>query len=117
MPKRNVLRRLQKEYNTWLQLCKNKMRLSDPGRKIKLVECGIAAEGEKVPENELNERLKQLLVAPKNAGMVLNTEEASAENIIEVESHNESNEEDELDYIQNGASDIIEGMDADDSDE
>ena len=33
MPKRNVLRRLQKEYNTWLQLCKNKMRLSDPGRK------------------------------------------------------------------------------------
>ena len=76
---------------------------------------GIAAEGEKVPENELNERLKQLLVAPENAGMVLNTE-ASAENIIEVESH-ESNEEDELDYIQNGASDIIEGMDADDSDE
>ena len=34
--------------------------------------CGIAAEGEKVPENELNECLKQLLVAPKNAGMVLN---------------------------------------------
>ena len=78
--------------------------------------CGIAAEGEKVPENELNERLKQLLVAPENAGMVLNTEEASAENIIEVESHNESDEKDELDFIQNGANDIIEGLDADDYD-
>ena len=55
--------------------------------------CGIAAEGETVPENELNERLKQLLVAPENAGMVLNTEEASAENTIEVKSHNESDEE------------------------
>ena len=61
--------------------------------------CGIAAEGEKVPENELNERLKQLLVAPENAGMVLNIEEASAEIIIEVESHNESDEEVELDFI------------------
>ena len=78
--------------------------------------CGIAAEGEKVPENKLNEGLKQLLVAPENAGMVLNTEEASAENIIEVESHNESDEEDELDFIQIGASDIIEGLDADDYD-
>ena len=68
--------------------------------------CGIAAEIEKVPENELNECLKQLLVAPENAGMVLNIEEASRENIIEVESHNKSNEEDELDFIQNGASDI-----------
>ena len=75
--------------------------------------CGIAAEGEKVPENELNERLKQLLVAVENAVMVLNTEEASAENIIEMESHNESDEKDELDFIQNGASDIIEGLDAD----
>ena len=52
------------------------------------------SRGRKVPENELNERLKQLLVAPENAGMVLNTEEASAENIIEVESHNKSYEED-----------------------
>ena len=75
--------------------------------------CGIAAEGKKVPENKLNERLKQLLVAPENARMVLNTEEASAENIIEVESHNESDEEDELDFIQNGANDIMEGLDAD----
>ena len=78
--------------------------------------CGIAAEGEKVPENELNERLKQLFVAPENAEMLLNTEEASAENIIEVESHNESDEEDELDFIQNGANDIMEGLDADDYD-
>ena len=76
--------------------------------------CGIAAHGEKVRENELNERLKQLLVAPENAGIVLNIEEASAEYIIEVESHNEFDEEDELDFIQNGASDIIEGLDADD---
>ena len=38
MPKRNVLRRLQKEYNTWLQLCKNKLRLSDPGRKREMFE-------------------------------------------------------------------------------
>ena len=38
MPKRNVLRRLQKEYNTWLQLCKNKMRLSDPGGKREMFE-------------------------------------------------------------------------------
>ena len=67
--------------------------------------CGIAAEGEKVPENELNERLKQLLMAAENAGMVLNTEEASAENIIEVESYNEFDKEDELDFIQLGASD------------
>ena len=78
--------------------------------------CGIAAEGEKVPENELNELMKQFLVAPKNAGMVLNIKEASAENIMEVESHNESDEEDELDYIQNGASDIMEGLDADNYD-
>ena len=76
--------------------------------------CGIAAEGKKVPENELNEHLKQLLVALENAEMVLNTEEAGAENIIEVESHNES-EEDELGFIQNGASDIMEGLDADDN--
>ena len=76
----------------------------------------IAAEGEKVLENELNERLKQLLMAPKNAGMVLNTEEASAENIIKVESCNEFDEEDELDFIQIGASDIMEGLDADDYD-
>ena len=76
--------------------------------------CGIAVEGEKVPENELNECLKQLLVAPENAGMVLNTKEASAENIIEVESH--ESDEDELDFIQNGASDIMEGLDADDHD-
>ena len=75
--------------------------------------CDIAAEGEKVPENELNERLKQLLVAPENAEMVLNIEEARAENIIEVESHNDSDVEDELDYIQNRASDITEGLDAD----
>ena len=78
--------------------------------------CDIGAEGENVPENELNERLKQLLLAPENAGMVLNHEEASAENIIEVESHNESNEEDKLDFIHNGASDIMEGLDADDYD-
>ena len=78
--------------------------------------CGIAAEGEKVPENKLNERLKQLLVVPENAGMVLSTEEASAEKIIEVESHNESNEEDELDFIQIGASDIMGGLDVDDYD-
>ena len=78
--------------------------------------CGIATEGEKVPENELNKRLKQLLVAPENAGIVLNIKEVSAENIIEVESHNESDEEDELDFIQNGASDIIEGLNADDYD-
>ena len=78
--------------------------------------CGIATEGEKVPENELNKRLKQLLVAPENAGIVLNTEEVSAENIIEVESHNKSDEEDELDFIHNGASDIIEGLNADDYD-
>ena len=78
--------------------------------------CGIAAEGEKDPENELNEGLKQLLVAPANAGMVLNIEEASAENIIEVESHNESDEKDELDFIQNGANDIMEGLDANDYD-
>ena len=76
--------------------------------------CGIIAKGERVPENELNERLKQHLVAPENAEMVLNTEEASAENIIKVEFHNESDEEDELDLIQNGASDIMEGLDADD---
>ena len=76
--------------------------------------CGIAAEGEKVPENELNERLKQFFVAPENAGMVLNIEEASAENIIEAEFNNESNEEDEQDFIQNGASDIMESLDADD---
>ena len=43
--------------------------------------CDIAAVGEKVPENELNERLKHLLVAPENI------EEASAESIIEMESH------------------------------
>ena len=30
--------------------------------------CGIAAEGKKVPENELNERLKKLLVAHENVG-------------------------------------------------
>ena len=73
------------------------------------------SRGKKVPENELNEHLKQLLVALENAEMVLNTEEAGAENIIEVESHNESNEEDELGFIQNGASDIMEGLDADDN--
>ena len=84
-------------------------------RKSFLV-CGIASEGEKVPENELNERLKQLLVAPENARMVLNTKEASAENIIEVEYHNESDEEDELDFIQNGANDIMESLGADDYD-
>ena len=77
--------------------------------------CGIAADEEKVLENELNERLKQLLVAPENAEMVLNIE-ASAENIIEVKSHNESDEEDKLDFIQNGASDIMEGWVADDYD-
>ena len=77
--------------------------------------CGIAADGEKVLENELNERLKQLLAAPENAEMVLNIK-ASAENIIEVKSHNESDEEDKLDFIQNGASDIMEGWVADDYD-
>ena len=77
---------------------------------------GIALEGEKVPENELNERLKQLLVAPENAGMMLNVEEASAENIAKVESHNKSNEEDKLDFFQNGVSDIMEGLHADDYD-
>ena len=59
-------------------------------------ECGIAADGEKVPENELNERLKQLLVAPESAGMVLDIENASAENFTEMESHES---DDELDYI------------------
>ena len=78
--------------------------------------CGIATEGEKVPENELNKCLKQLLVAPENAEIVLNTEEISAENIIKVESHKESDEEDKLDFIHNGASDIIEGLNADDYD-
>ena len=72
--------------------------------------CGIAAEEEKVPENELNERLKQLLVAPENAGMVLDTGNASAENFTEVESHESY---DKLDYILNSASDITEGLDAD----
>ena len=78
--------------------------------------CGITAEGEKVPENELNKRLKQLLVAPENAGMVLNIEEARAENIMEVESHYESDEKDEPDFIWNGTSDIMQGLDADDYD-
>ena len=78
--------------------------------------CGIAAEGEKVPENELNERLKQLLVAPENAGMVLNIEEASAENIIGVKSHNEFDEEDKLDFVRSSSSDIMEDLDADDYD-
>ena len=47
------------------------------------------------------------------AGMVLSIKNASAENFIELESHSESDEEDELDYIQIGASDITEGLDAD----
>ena len=55
-------------------------------------------------------------MAPENKEMMLNIEEASAENIIEVESHNESDEEDELDFIQNGASDIMESQDVDDYD-
>ena len=38
MRKRSVLRRLQKEYDTWLQLCKMKMRLSHPGRKREMFE-------------------------------------------------------------------------------
>ena len=29
----NAIKRLQNEYDTWLQLCKNKTRQSDPGRK------------------------------------------------------------------------------------
>ena len=33
MTKINALKRLTKDYNTWLQLCKNKTRASDPGRK------------------------------------------------------------------------------------
>ena len=75
--------------------------------------CGIAANGEKVPENELNKRLKHFLVIPENAGMVLNVENASEENFKKVESHNVSDKEDQLDYIQNGASDITFGLDAD----
>ena len=55
-------------------------------------------------------------MAPENKEMMLNIEEASAVNIIEVESHNESDEEDELDFIQNGASDIMESQDVDDYD-
>ena len=33
MTKINALKRLTKDYDTWLQLCKNKTRASDPGRK------------------------------------------------------------------------------------
>ena len=70
----------------------------------------LQQEGEKVSENELNERLKQLSVALENAEMVLDTENASAENFTQVESHES---DDEPDYILNGASDITEGLDAD----
>ena len=38
-------------------------------------------------------------LAPENAETVLNTEQVSAENIIEVESHNEFDEKNELDFI------------------
>ena len=81
----------------------------------KSIKCVVLQQRKKSPCNELKKHLKQLLVAPENAEMVLNTEEAVAENTIEVESHNESDEEDELDFIQNGASDIMEGLDADDN--
>ena len=56
--------------------------LSPESIKKSFLVCGISAEGEKVPENELNEHLKQLLMVPENAGMVLSTKEASAESII-----------------------------------
>ena len=51
----------------------------------------------------------------ESAEMMLNIEEVSSEN-IEVKYHTESDEEDELDFIQNGASGIMEGLDADDYD-
>ena len=53
-----------------------------------------------------------LLVSHENAEMVLNTAKGSAKSIIEMEFHRESDEKDEIDFIQNGANDIMEGLDA-----
>ena len=50
-----------------------------------------------------------LLVASENAGILLNTEKASAKNMIDVQSNNESDEEDEPNFIQHGVSNIVEG--------
>ena len=47
------------------------------------------------------------------AGIVLSIQNASAENFKKLELHSKSDEEDELDYIQNGASDITEGLELD----
>ena len=77
--------RRQPSYQAVVDMVLNVHSLSPESIRKSFRVCGIAAEGEKVPENELNERLKQFLVAPENAGMVLNTEEASAENNIEVD--------------------------------
>ena len=50
---------------------------------------------------------KCLLLASENAKIMTNTEDAGAKITLGIKSHHESNEEDELNFIQNGSSAIV----------
>ena len=74
--------------------------------------CGIAAEGEEVPETELHGRLKQMLTESER--MLPNPEESNAEIIIDFESEEES-DNDVMDFTADGAVEIVECGDDEES--
>ena len=76
--------------------------------------CGIAAEGEEVPETELHGRLKQMLTESER--MLPNPEGSNVEIIIDLESEKESDSDnDVMDFTADGAMEIVECGDDEES--
>ena len=76
--------------------------------------CGIAAEGEEVPETELHGRLKQMLTESER--MLPNPEGSNVEIIIDFESEEESDSDnDVMDFTADGAVEIVECGDDEES--
>ena len=119
--------RRRPSYQSLLDMVSQSVRsLSQESIKKSFRVCGIAAEGEEVPENELHGRLKQMLtkserMLPNPEGsnverMLPNPERSNVEIIINLESEKESDSDnDVMDFTADGAEEIVECGDGEES--
>ena len=100
--------RRRPSYQSLVDMVSQSVRsLSQESIKKSFRVCGIAAEGEEVPETELHGRLKQMLTESER--MLPNPEGSNVEIIIDFESEEESDSDnDVMDFTADGAVEIVE---------
>jgi len=105
--------RRRPSYQSLVDMVSQSVRsLSQESIKKSFRVCGIAAEGEEVPEAELHSRLKQMLTESER--MLPNPEGSNVEIIIDFESEEES-DNDVMDFTADGAVEIVECGDDEES--